>query len=63
MSNRKGLCWECQKRESCSMFRKNPNAVVSDCGRFENSDKTMSTIISLMNHRYEWDKAESEYKG
>lgn len=35
MSNRKGLCWECQKRDSCSMFRKNPMTIVSDCGRFE----------------------------
>lgn len=62
MSNRKGLCWECQKRESCSLFRKNPIAVVSDCGRFENRDKTMSTIISLMNNRCEWSKTESEDK-
>lgn len=43
------------------MFRKNPIAVVSDCGRFENNDKTMSTIISLMNHRYELDNAILDY--
>lgn len=58
MSNRNGLCWECRKRESCSLFRKNPITVVSDCRRFENNDKTMTTLISLMNHRHEWDKAE-----
>lgn len=63
MSNRKGLCWECQKRESCSLFRKNPIAVVSDCRRFENNDKTMNAIISLMNHRCEWEKVESEDEG
>lgn len=38
MSNRLSICWKCIRRESCRMFRKNPEANVTECGRFIMSD-------------------------
>ena len=39
MSNRPGICWECIKREDCKAFNKNPDANVTECGRFKRKEQ------------------------
>ena len=56
MSNRSGMCWKCVYQEKCKMFNKNPEAKVTNCGRFlmKDADK------ALMQALYELFMTESE---
>ena len=62
MSNRPSICWKCIHREDCKMFEKNPDASVTECGRFivsiftvmKDADKAIMPAI------YEHFMAESE---
>lgn len=32
--NRPSICWSCMHKDDCKKFKKNPDAKVTDCGRF-----------------------------
>ena len=50
MSNRTGICWKCVHREDCKMFNKNPEAKVTECGRFLMKDMEKAIIQALYEH-------------
>lgn len=58
MSNRPSICWKCVCREHCKMFAKNPNADVTECGRFVMKDADKAIMQAL----YEHFMSESEVK-
>lgn len=50
MSNRPSICWKCVRRENCKMFAKNPNADVTECGRFIMKDADKAIMQALYEH-------------
>ena len=47
MSNRPSICWRCIHREDCKMFARNPEADVTECGRFimKDADRVLMQAI------------------
>ena len=50
MSNRPSICWKCVHKENCKMFNKNPEAEVTECGRFLMSDGDKAIMQVLYEH-------------
>ena len=50
MSNRPSICWKCIHREDCKMFKKNPDANVTECGRFLMKDKDRAIMQAIYEH-------------
>ena len=50
MSNRPSICWKCIHRADCKMFNKNPEAKVTECGRFLMKDEDRTIIQKLYEH-------------
>lgn len=50
MSNRPSICWKCVHRENCKMFKENPNAEVTECGRFIMKDGDRAIMQMLYEH-------------
>lgn len=50
MSNRPSICWKCVHREDCKMFNKNPEAKVTECGRFLMKDGDRAIMQMLYEH-------------
>ena len=49
MKNETGLCNDCQRKETCNLYKKNPSAKVIDCGRFL-MNETLKKIFNAL-HR------------
>ena len=47
MSNRPSICWKCIHRKDCKMFNKNPEAKVTECGRFLMKDEDRAIMQML----------------
>lgn len=45
MSNRKSICWNCDKRDSCKTFNRDRDKVCVRCPKFE--DKLLPGLIDL----------------
>lgn len=50
MSNRPSICWKCVHREDCKLFNKNPEAKVTECGRFLMKDGDRAIMQMLYKH-------------
>ena len=50
MSNRPSICWKCIHREDCKTFNKNPEAKVTECGRFLMRDGGKAIMQMLYEH-------------
>ena len=50
MSNRSGICWKCVHKEDCKMFTKNPEAKVTECGRFIMKDADKAIMQAICEH-------------
>ena len=45
--NRPSICWSCIHKDDCSRFEKNPDAKVTDCGRFLMSDADQAIMQAI----------------
>jgi len=50
MSNRPSICEKCVHKEDCRMFAKNPEAKVTECGRFLMKDGDKAIMQMLYKH-------------
>ena len=57
--NRPSICWKCVHIDDCKMFNKNPEAKVTECGRFLMKDGDRAIMQMLYEH---FVLAESENK-
>lgn len=48
--NKPSICWKCVHREDCKMFDKDPEAKVTECGRFLMKDGDMAIMQMLYKH-------------
>ena len=48
--NRPSICWKCVHREDCKMFNKNPEAEITECGRFLMKDGDRAIMQMLYEH-------------
>lgn len=44
------VCLQCIRKEKCNMRKKNPDAVVVDCGRYEPTEEMTELIKSFRNY-------------
>ncbi len=47
MKNETGICNDCQRRETCNLYKKNPSAKVFACGRFL-MNETLKNIFDVL---------------
>jgi len=59
MSNRPSICWRCIHREDCKMFARNPEADVTECGRFIMKDADRSLMQAIYEHFMESEEKEN----
>lgn len=50
MKNETGLCNDCQRKETCNLYKKNPLAKVFACGRFL-MNETLKNIFDALQGR------------
>jgi len=50
MSNRPSLCWKCVHRDDCNMFNNDPEAKVTECGRFLMKDADKAIMQAIYEH-------------